>query len=146
MERDTLSSARYWASDVAGGERREASSLAWGLDALARGEFDSSLVDPECVYEDRVLPDHAGETYRGYEGMAHAARVWLEPFEAFSIELERVFPAGEHLVSLHRFRGTFRHTGIEFDVPLAWLRDGMVMRWRAYPSEQEALEAAGLKE
>jgi ketosteroid isomerase-like protein len=130
-------------------ERLRAWLETWGLDALARGEFDSSLVDPECVYEDRVLPDHAGETYRGYDGMAHAARVWLEPFEAFSIELERILPAGEHLVSLHRFRGTFRHTGIEFDVPLAWLytfRDGIVMRWRAYPSEQEALEAAGLRE
>jgi ketosteroid isomerase-like protein len=121
----------------------------WDLDGLARGDFDPSLVDPECVYEDRILPDHAGETYRGYDGMAHAARVWLEPFETYRIELQRVVPAGEFVVSVHRFRGTFRRTGIEFDLPLAWLhtiRNGKVTQWRAFPSEQEALEAAGLSE
>jgi hypothetical protein len=28
-------------------------------------EATAALVDPEAVYEDVVLPDHAGETYRG---------------------------------------------------------------------------------
>jgi ketosteroid isomerase-like protein len=120
---------------------------AWNLDNLAKGDFDASLVDPDCVYEDEILPDHAGEVYRGYEGMAHAGRVWLEPFETYSLELEGVAKAGEFVLSLHRFRATFRRTGIEFDIPLAWLytfRDGKITRWRAFPSEAEALEAVGL--
>jgi ketosteroid isomerase-like protein len=61
------------------------------------------------------------------------------------IELERVFSVGGHIVSLHRFRGKFRHTGMEFEGPLAYLytvRDGKVTRWRAYPSADEAVEAA----
>jgi ketosteroid isomerase-like protein len=81
--------------------------------------------------------------------VAHAGRVWLEPFESFSLELERVFPVSDAVVSVHRFRGRFRETGIEFDVPLTWLctfRDGRVVRWRAFPSEEEALEAAELRE
>jgi len=117
----------------------------WDLDALAAGELDYSLVDPEVVYEDEILPDHAGEAYRGYEGVIRAARVWLGPFEKVSIELERVFSAGRHIVSLHRFRGTFRHTGMEFEGPLAYLytfRDGRITHWRAYPSVEEAIEAA----
>jgi ketosteroid isomerase-like protein len=130
-------------------ERLRAWLEAWDLDDLAKGTFDSSLVDPDVTYEDEILPDHAAEVYRGYEGLAHAGRVWLEPFETYSLELERVVNAGEFVLSLHRFRATFRRTGIEFDLPLAWLytfRDGRVTRWRAFPSEAEALEAAGLKE
>ena len=41
---------------------------AWDLDDLAKGVFDSSLVDPDVTYEDEILPDHAAEVYRGYEG------------------------------------------------------------------------------
>jgi len=30
---------------------------------------DFSLLDPAVVFEDDFLPDHAGETYRGREGV-----------------------------------------------------------------------------
>jgi ketosteroid isomerase-like protein len=130
-------------------ERLRAWLEVWDLDDLANGVFDSSLVDPDCTYEDAILPDHAGEIYRGYERMSHAGRVWLEPFETYSVELERVVDCGEFVMSLHRFRATFKRTGIEFDLPLAWFytfQDGRITRWRAFPSESEALEAAGLSE
>jgi hypothetical protein len=39
---------------------------AWTLEAWERGEvMDMSLFDPDIAYEDTVLPDHAGEAYRG---------------------------------------------------------------------------------
>jgi hypothetical protein len=40
------------------------------LEAWNRGEADVSLLDPEITYEDTILPDHVGETYRGHEGVA----------------------------------------------------------------------------
>jgi ketosteroid isomerase-like protein len=126
-------------------ERLEAWLKTWDLHALVAGEVDYSLVDPDVIYEDAVLPDHAGEAYRGYEGMTHAARTWLGPFDEFSVELERVFSAGEDIVSLHRFRGRFRHTGMEFESPVAWrytFRNGRIIRWRAYISAEDAIEAA----
>lgn len=126
-------------------EKLHAWLKTWDLEALTEGELDYSLVDPDVVYEDAILPDHAGEAYRGYEGVTRAARVWLGPFEEVSLELERVFSAGRHIVSLHRFRGTFQHTGMEFEGPLAYLyefRDGKITRWRAYQSADEAIEAA----
>jgi len=112
-------------------EKLRAWLKTWDLDALASGELDFSFVDPDLAYEDEILIDHAGEVYRGYEGLTHAAQVWLAPFETYSIELEQVFSAGECIVSVHRFQATARHTGIEFDVPLAWLftfRDGKITR------------------
>jgi len=33
---------------------------------------DMSLLDPEVTYEDTILPDHVGETYRGHDGVARA--------------------------------------------------------------------------
>lgn len=119
----------------------------WDLEALAGGELDFSLVDPDVVYEDAILPDHAGEVYRGYDAVAHAARVWLGPFEKVSLDLERVFSRGGHVVSVHRFRAMFRHTGIEVDAPVAYVytfHGGKITHWRAYASADEAIEAATL--
>jgi ketosteroid isomerase-like protein len=119
---------------------------SWDLEALSRGEVDFSIIDPEATYEDEILPDHAGEIYRGHDGFVQAAQVWLAPYETIDLELDRVLSAGDCVVSVHRARGKARQTGIEFDEPLAWLfafRDGRIIRWRAFRSANEALEAAG---
>lgn len=41
-----------------------------------------SSVRPEFVFEDDLLPDHAGETYRGLDGLRRAWIAFAEPFEA----------------------------------------------------------------
>ena len=110
---------------------------------------DMSQLDPEVTYEDDNLPDHAGEVYRGREGVARAAQRWIEPFETFSIELEQIIGEGDLLVSVHTFRGTARHTGIEIAAPVAYtwaFRDGKIIHFRSYASLDDALEAAGRRE
>src|SRR5688572_27001576 len=122
---------------------------AFDSEALSRGEVDCPYLASDVTYADEILPDHVGEVYRGREGIGRAGRAFLAPYETHSIELEQIIDAGECVVSIHRFRATARHTGIEFDVPLAWLfqvRDGEVTHWHAYGSREEALEAAGLPE
>jgi ketosteroid isomerase-like protein len=112
-------------------------------------EVDMSLLDPAVVYEDTILPDHVGETYRGYEGVVRATKRWLEAYEQVTVELERVFDAGDHIVSIHRARSRARHTGIESELRFAYLwtfRDGRVIHIRSVRDPQEALEAAGLPE
>src|SRR6266550_7942810 len=81
---------------------------------------DLSLLDPDVTYEDTVLPDHVGETYRGHEGVIRATERWVEPYEDMTIELERIVGEGDRLVSIHRARSRARHTGIEFEGPLAY--------------------------
>ena len=113
-----------------------------------RGER-MSLLDPEVIYEDTTLPDHAGETYRGHEGVIRATERWAEPYEELTGELERIVGTGDCLVSIHRFRARAQHTGIEFDEPLAYLwrfRDGKVIYFRSFRDPAKALEAAGLRE
>src|SRR4030095_6207401 len=121
---------------------------AWSVEAWTQGE-DMSLLDPEVAYEDTTLPDHVGETYRGHEGVARATARWTDPYEAFSIELERIVGTGDTLVSIHRVRARARHTGIEGEGPVAYLwtfRRGKVLRLKSFREPDKALEAAGLSE
>ena len=116
---------------------------------LDRRDIDLALLDPDVVFEDNVLPDHAGEAYRGHEGVLRATRVWLEVYEEFAIELERIAGTGDRLVSVHRFRGTGRHSGIEEEMRYAYLwsfRDAKVIHFVTFRDPAEALEAIGLRE
>ena len=115
----------------------------WGRPA------DLSLLDTDVVFEDNLLPDHAGETYRGHEGVVRAARTWGEAYEQFTIELEQIVGSGDRLVSIHRFRGKGRHSGIEDGARYAYLwtfRDGKVIHFRTYRNPAQAIDAAGLGE
>jgi ketosteroid isomerase-like protein len=128
---------------TAGTETRHEAREAW-----RRGDADMSLFDPEVSYDDTVLPDHVGETYHGHEGILRAAERWIEPFEWIRIEVEQILEAGDRLVSIHRWRAKARHTGIEFDSPLAYVltfRDGKIIHFRSYLDPEQAIDAVGLK-
>jgi ketosteroid isomerase-like protein len=122
----------------------------WTMEAWHQGEiWDMSFLDSDIGYEDSVLPDHVGETYRGRDGLARAVESWLEPSEWVLIELEQIIDAGDRIVSIHKARTKARHTGIEIDTPLAYvwtLRGGKVIHCRAFVDVGQALEAAGLRE
>ena len=113
------------------------------------GEADLSLLDPEIAYEDTTLPDHVGETYHGYDGLARATERWLAPFESLTIELERIVGTANPLVSIHRVQMKAAHTGIEMEESLAYVwtfREGRVVHLKSYLHSDEALQAVGLSE
>ena len=68
------------------------------LEAWKRGEADVSLFDPEGAYEDTILPDQVGETYRGLEGVARATERWIEPYEELTVVLEKVVGEGDRIL------------------------------------------------
>lgn len=107
-----------------------------------------SFLDVDVVYEDENLPDHIGEAYRGHEGIVRAAKRWLEPNEWLLVELEKIVGEGDRLVSIHRLRSKARHSGIEFDAPLAYVwtfRNGKIVHFRAFREPDDALKVAGLE-
>jgi ketosteroid isomerase-like protein len=112
-------------------------------------EVTVALYAPDAVYEDAVLPDHVGESYRGLDGFVRAAEAWIEPLEWLLVELDQIIDADERVVSLHRARLKMRHTEIEFESPLAYIftfQDGKVVHHRAFVDHAEALKAVGLEE
>lgn len=114
-----------------------------------RGEADMSMFDSDVTYDDENLPDHIGETYRGHEGVLRAAERWIAPFESLRIELIEIIDTEDRLLSFHRWRAKARHTGIEFDTPLAYVwtfRTGKVIHFRSFLDTAEARKAVGLAE
>ena len=119
----------------------------WTLEAWQRAEvIDMQLLDPDVIYEDTVLPDHAGEAYLGHEGVIRAGKRWVEGSEWVLVELEQVVAVGDRLVSIHRVRSKALHSGIEFETSLAYVwtfRDGKVIHFRSYLDPEQAIAAAG---
>jgi hypothetical protein len=79
MSQENVENLRAFLEEVSG-------PIAPALAAWKRGEA-LSLLDPEVTYEDTALPDHAGETYRGHEGVIRATERWAEPYEELTVEL-----------------------------------------------------------
>jgi ketosteroid isomerase-like protein len=110
-------------------------------------EATAALVDPEAVYEDMILPDHAGEAYRGVDAWVRAAEGWLEPCAWMVVDLEQIVDADDCVVALHRAHMKMRHTGLEFEMPVGYiytLKDGRIVHSRAFADHGEALAAVGL--
>jgi ketosteroid isomerase-like protein len=121
----------------------------WTLEAWQQGGvIDMQLFDPEVVYEDTVLPDHVGEAYRGHQGVVRAAERWIEGSEWLLLELQQIIGDGDRLVSIHRARSKARYSGIEFDMPLAYVwtfRNGKVVHFQSFIDPQQAIASADLE-
>jgi ketosteroid isomerase-like protein len=128
---------------------------AEAIEHLARGDLAFlGLFDPEIEWDASrladVVPDLA-QVYRGHEGVQTYWRRWLEAWRDIEFDIQDVLDAGDEVVVLiHNQRQWGRHTGIVSEVrPFAMIytfRDGRVVRWRAFPDQDEALKAAGLAE
>ena len=105
-------------------------------------------LDPEVEFEEDPSFPEAG-VYRGRSEVLRYFKNFIAEFEQFVFEVEDVKVAGEDGVLLClRETGRGKGSGAEFDFQSAWLftvRDGRVVRIRAYLDQAEALEAAGLR-
>jgi ketosteroid isomerase-like protein len=126
------------------------------LDGFAHRQHERAfeLYDPEIEWDaSRMvvgLPDAAG-VYHGHEGVRAYWRNWLSAWSDLDFELQDVVDGGDEVVALIRNQRQWgRHSGIVTEVQpyglVFTIRDGKVVRWRAYPDQGSALEAAGLRE
>src|SRR5215212_9442002 len=114
-----------------------------------KSEFGAELLDPEIEWDASESPalDNSG-VYRGIEGVRQFWREWLGAWETVQFEYELI-DAGDQVVALvdQRMRG---HS-TEIEVPLGryahlyTFRDGLIVHWKLYESQAEALAAAGLR-
>jgi hypothetical protein len=108
----------------------------------------ATLRAPEFAYEDNILPDHAGETYRGLDGMRRASTGFVEPYAEMVYDLQRIVGSGDRFVSIHGVRAKARYSGIVQDLRAAYIwtyRDGRLIHLRAFRDADEALKAAALE-
>ena len=87
----------------------------------------------------------AGTVYRGREGVRRAIDDVSQEFDELHNDPRRWTDLGERVVVAGRFVAKERGTGLRIDNPGAWLcevREGLVSRVEAFPSEEAALRAA----
>jgi ketosteroid isomerase-like protein len=111
--------------------------------------FDPKLVADEYEWVVPTLLD-GRSVWCGRAGFVEFMRTWTEQFDDWRIEVERWIDAGDdRVVALTRQTATGKGSGVPVELNLGqvWkFEGGRVIRVRAYLSQTEALEAAGLRE
>jgi ketosteroid isomerase-like protein len=104
--------------------------------------------DIELDVSEAVVPEMRG-VFRGKEAVRRWWGEWLGAWETVEFEYE-LLDAGNRVVVLidQRMRG--RSTGIEVSLgkyaQVFTFRDGLIVHWKVYMDQSEALEAVGLSE
>jgi ketosteroid isomerase-like protein len=116
------------------------------LDALP--ELIAQTCDPEIEWvEDPRRADR--RVYRGHEGVRESWERWLENFEEWGFEVERMVDCGDKVLVYAREEGRGSLSGgrvSQRNYIVYTFRDGKVARYEEFYEEQDALEAAGLRE
>jgi hypothetical protein len=115
-----------------------------------KSDFGGELLAPDVEWDatDAGILD-ISRVYHGPEGVADFWREWLGAWETVQFEYELI-GVGDRVLGLidQRMRG--RSTGI--DVPLGkyahlyTFSDGLIVHWKLYRRQAEALKAVGLEE
>jgi ketosteroid isomerase-like protein len=100
----------------------------------------------DCVVEDFPdLPDRT--TYVGREGLVERNRHFAEVWGDFVIDPVEFIDGGDVVVVVWEIHGHGTTSGAPVDAPgvfVSELRDGKIVRDRAFTSKSKALEAVGL--
>ena len=118
-------------------------TLRRGYAALNRGDLSLvlELLDPDIEWHEPA-PSPEGGTHRGRDSFERFLRGWLESFDGFRVEPERVVERGDELVVVVRQSGTGRASGLSVETRLAhvWtVADGKAVRWEAVADPEAAL-------
>jgi uncharacterized protein len=109
---------------------------------------DFGVLAPDVEFHlSGVFPD-LDPVYRGHEGIRTLTDQLNAPWQAISLEPERLIDLDERVLVLSHFQARGRD-GIEARLEFAhlWtLRNGEVVRMDAFSDHQKALEAVGLSE
>ena len=102
--------------------------------------------DPEIEWvEDPRRAD--GRVYRGHEGVRESWERWLENFDEWGFEIERIRDHGNRVLVVSEEHG--RGSGSEAEVSarnymVLTFRAGKILRYEEFYDEAQALEVAGL--
>ena len=122
------------------------------VEAWNRSDVDAylELLHPDCEwYSDVIGRMEGAETvYRGREAIRRFWDEWHSVWN-LTIEVSEYRDLGDTVLTLGRLRARGKASGIELDVPVAYVgesEEGLIRRLRAYLDPQQALEAVGLSE
>ena len=123
---------------------------AWNADDL---EAALEVIHPEAELDfrdtDEALFPGLNELYRGHEGFRSWWHEIKEPFEYWRSEARRFICEGDRVVAPVHFEAKGKSSGVDVELDLVdvWtVRGGVIVRFQAYASLEEALEATGISD
>jgi ketosteroid isomerase-like protein len=106
------------------------------------------IADPEIEWVE--APNRVdGRTYRGHEGVRQAFHHWLDGFDEYSFELERIIDYGDAVLVVAHEEGRGAASGVPVSVrsyQVFTIRAGKVVRYQGFADEASAREGAGLRQ
>jgi len=121
------------------------------LEAAFR-DYDVEAILECCTPDAEVLPLRAqleGKSYVGAAGIRAMVADLAEDWEHIDQRMEDYREVGDEVVTLGRMHAKSNATGIDLDVPVAWVlrfEGDLIAYGKAYSDQAEALRAAGLEE
>ena len=119
------------------------------MEVANRRDFDAIDDLATADYEWHNAPGFpGGGVHRGREAVKAYLREWLDMWETYTLEEQRVIDAGEQVVQLCHVHATGKGSGVTLDTPIAYvhtLRDGKFARSMVFLHHEEALEAVELR-
>jgi ketosteroid isomerase-like protein len=116
------------------------------LDALP--DLIAQTCDPEIEWvEDPRRADR--RVYRGHAGVRDSWERWLENFDEYGFELERIVDCGDRVLVVAHEEGRGRLSGASIGqriYSVYTFRGDKIARYQEFYEERDALEAAGLRE
>ncbi len=118
-------------------------------DAWNRDDFDSAraILHPNVEWQSSGVFPGFEPLYRGHDGVRDWWEALKAPWQWFVVHVERTVDAENTVLVATRFEAVGKDSGVKVDMPFAnvwWLEDGLVVRFAAYSSWEQALEAVGL--
>jgi ketosteroid isomerase-like protein len=101
---------------------------------------------PEIEVNTGIAAAFRGEPFRGYEGVGEWLGAVDEIFELWDLEVDEIHERGDVAVVLGVVHTRGRGSGLELDLPRAWVvefRDGNVIRIGIFRDHDEAFAAGG---
>ena len=115
------------------------------LDALP--DLIPQVCDPDIEWvEDPRRADR--RVYRGHEGVRESWERWLENFDEYGFEIERIDDCGEKVLVIGREEGRGTASGATIGQRIYSVysfRGGKISRYEEFYEKGDALDAAGLR-
>ena len=121
------------------------------FDAYDRDDIDEvlRLCDEDIVItQPPELPGVAPQQ-RGHRGVLEAFGIWPEQWDDYHLKILRITDAGDQVVVTTRQGGRGKQSGVDVEMDFTFVftvRARKIVEWRIFMDEQQALEAAGLRE
>ena len=118
------------------------------IDAFNRRDIAAylALTDPDVEFTPYEVVVQGGEPYRGHSGVRSWWEDSLAVFPDLRSEVYEIRDFGNRTLAVGVIRGQGAGSGASIERPM-WLladwHDGLLVSWRSFESEAEALEAVG---